>query len=206
MPHWSLIRDLGDSAFLIVVVSGVLASLVTGRELRLAARWALALAVAVGLVAATKVAFFGWGIGIRALDFTCISGHATLSAAIYPVFGRWAFSGLGDRAAMRASLGGAALAVVIGIASVLTGAHSIAEVVAGLVLGSLVAVIALAEPAPPLRSALATVVIALAMTIFGAHAFGHRAEVGQGLMSLASHLSGQPPYTRATWLTQTSGG
>ena len=38
-----------------------------------------------GLVALTKIAFMGWGVGVRDLDFTGISGHAMVSSAVLPV-------------------------------------------------------------------------------------------------------------------------
>ena len=34
---------------------------------------------------ASKVAFIGWGLGLSALDFTGISGHAMIASAVYPL-------------------------------------------------------------------------------------------------------------------------
>jgi len=38
------------------------------------------------IVSASKLAFMGWGIGIRELDFTGFSGHSALFAAFWPIF------------------------------------------------------------------------------------------------------------------------
>jgi hypothetical protein len=45
----------------------------------------LPIAMAATLVTATKMAFMGFGWGIASIDFTDMSGHAMLAAAIYPV-------------------------------------------------------------------------------------------------------------------------
>ena len=45
----------------------------------------LPIALAAILVTATKIAFMGFGWGIARIDFTGLSGHAMLAAAIYPV-------------------------------------------------------------------------------------------------------------------------
>ena len=51
----------------------------------MAVGWLLLLGAAIGVVTVTKLAFLGWGVGIRELDFTGVSGHAMLSTAVYPV-------------------------------------------------------------------------------------------------------------------------
>jgi len=38
------------------------------------------------IVSASKLAFMGWGIGIRELDFTGFSGHSALFAVFWPIF------------------------------------------------------------------------------------------------------------------------
>src|SRR5690242_12235967 len=61
-------------------------SLMLGRAWRLALWWCLLLILGCTMVAASKIAFIGWGIGIQSLDFTGLSGHAMRATAIAPVF------------------------------------------------------------------------------------------------------------------------
>jgi hypothetical protein len=42
-------------------------------------RWALLFGITGAIVCASKLAFMGWGMGIRELDFTGFSGHTALS-------------------------------------------------------------------------------------------------------------------------------
>ena len=61
-----------------------------------------------------KLAFMGWGIGIRELDFTGFSGHSALSASIWPVM-MWLLTGRFSTAVRKtAVLSGYALALLIG--------------------------------------------------------------------------------------------
>ncbi|MFC6518687.1 hypothetical protein ACFQAT_01865 [Undibacterium arcticum] len=59
--------------------------LVVERSWRVALWWCLLFAAGMGLVVATKIAFIGWGIGIRSLDFTGFSGHSMRATAVIPV-------------------------------------------------------------------------------------------------------------------------
>lgn len=114
--------------------------------------WLLLLGSAAFLTLVTKVAFMGWGLGIEALDFTGLSGHAMLAAAIYPVLARTLASpaAVPPRWAIAA---GYALAVVISLSRVVIGAHSVSEVVLGFAVGgtaSLVALMLETRHPPPL--------------------------------------------------------
>ncbi len=53
--------------------------LAVGYTWRMAAGWLVLLGAAIGVVTVTKLAFLGWGVGVRELDFTGVSGHAMLS-------------------------------------------------------------------------------------------------------------------------------
>lgn len=52
---------------------------------QLARHWALLFGITGAIVCASKLAFMGWGIGIRELDFTGFSGHTALSSAFWPI-------------------------------------------------------------------------------------------------------------------------
>ncbi|HZE91564.1 MAG TPA: phosphatase PAP2 family protein, partial [Rhizobacter sp.] len=97
--------------------------------------WMVSLAFAVLVTTVTKVAFIGYGLGVAAINFTGVSGHAMFAAAVYPlVFGALA-SSLSAPAQRTAVLLGAALALLIGISRVQLFAHSWSEVATGLALG-----------------------------------------------------------------------
>ncbi|MEJ6004674.1 phosphatase PAP2 family protein [Paucibacter sp. AS339] len=168
---------------------------------RLARRWLAGLGLAVALTAASKLAFFGWGIGSAVWDFTGISGHAMASAAILPCLawcaarGRPAFT---QRLAVGLAM---SLAALIAYSRLKVGAHSPSEVVAGFVLGMVVSVLslrgALALPAvglaPPLALPLA-LVAALTLLPLGAP----KSRTHDAVIQLALKLSGRSvPFVRA---------
>lgn len=91
MTLWHLVTRLGESTLLMPCAAVVCASLWLGparRDRRNAARWMVTFGLAVAIVVASKLAFMGWGIGSHALDFTGVSGHAMMSAALWPVLAR----------------------------------------------------------------------------------------------------------------------
>ncbi|GAB3355383.1 hypothetical protein GCM10027430_23200 [Lysobacter tyrosinilyticus] len=50
-----------------------------------ARRWLMASCAAGFVVAASKIAFYGWGTGVKAWDLAMPSGHATMAFALWPV-------------------------------------------------------------------------------------------------------------------------
>lgn len=197
---WQSLRDLGDSAFIVTVVFGMSASLWVNEGRRVAVRWIVVLSGASAIVVATKIAFFGWGIGIRALDFTGISGHTMLSAAVYPVFGWLVASKYGKPAQWRCVTAGALLALGVAVASVAVGVHSASEVTAGLALGGIASALTIAQPSPRLRDQRINILITVAACCAAVITYGHRAETGEFLMMVATKMSGaSQPYTRDSW-------
>lgn len=92
------------------------------------------------LIVGSKLAFMGWGVGIKSLDFTGFSGHTALSATVWPaifwtVAKKW-LPGLRS-AEMVAVLAGWTLAALIGLSRLALDSHSISEVAAGYILGLL---------------------------------------------------------------------
>lgn len=105
-------------------------------------RWLLAFAIATAVTLATKIAFFGWGIGSAALDFTGISGHTLLATSVLPMLG-WIFARRDEAYNRPMVLAGLALGAFVGAWRVAIDAHSVSEAVAGWIGGAVVAVIAL---------------------------------------------------------------
>ncbi|WP_175884853.1 phosphatase PAP2 family protein [Burkholderia sp. BCC0044] len=137
---WTAVSDLGDAAMtlpLALVCVGWLACSAAGR--RHAASWALMLAAGMALVGATKMLYAGCGIEIRAIDFRVISGHTMLASAVWPMTCGLALSGATPLRANTSLALGLALGALIGVARVFDDAHTPAEVVAGWLVGSAVA-------------------------------------------------------------------
>ena len=85
MIPWIKFTSYGDTMVMIPAAFIILVWLTVGRAWRMAIWWCLLLIAGLVLVAATKIAFVGWGVGIRSIDFTGISGHAMRATAVLPV-------------------------------------------------------------------------------------------------------------------------
>lgn len=83
---WRTLSTLGDSRWLLPMALVLLITLPRA-DVHLKWRWLLAIAVTAGVTLASKLAFMGWGIGIKSVHFTGFSGHAAMSSVIYPVVG-----------------------------------------------------------------------------------------------------------------------
>jgi membrane-associated phospholipid phosphatase len=132
MVWWSHLSALGGLNVTALLAAAIAAWLVGAHCWRLALAWCLLFGAALLIAAASQMAFLGWGIGVRALEFTGFSGHATRAAAVFPV----AFFLLLERRWLRTGvLAGALLAVAVAVARVKVGAHSPSEAAAGCLLG-----------------------------------------------------------------------
>lgn len=105
--------------------------------------WWTAVAVAVLMAAGSKIAFYGWGTGVRAWDLTCFSGHTVLAFSLWPVALAVLVPARPHGLRLLAVLAGIAFAVLIAVSRVKLRAHPIPEVVAGMMLGGVVAAIGL---------------------------------------------------------------
>jgi hypothetical protein len=140
---WIWITRFGESHIVLPVALTLVLAFALVNADRSARSWAWALGVAIVVTVVSKIAFMGWGLGSEALDFTGISGHAMLSAAVYPVLGHvFARRRLGSTAWWGAALG-YGLAALIAVSRVIINAHSVSEAMAGFVLGGLVSACAM---------------------------------------------------------------
>src|ERR1700753_2650801 len=96
MLAWMFLTRWGNSLLLIPTASWIGLSLWIGGERPVAWRWLLSFGAAASLVLATKIAFLGWGVGIRSIDFTGISGHSLCASAVLPMFAWWLAPGRGS--------------------------------------------------------------------------------------------------------------
>jgi membrane-associated phospholipid phosphatase len=211
-PHalWLLVTRLGEALILLPAVVLLALWLVwRGRAVRLAAVWTLGLGAAVGVTVASKIAFMGYGLGYAPLDYSGISGHSMLAAAVYPLASMVALHALAGPAApdwRRTGLSlGIALAVLVGVSRIAIGAHSWVEVLMGLALGAAVSAGALqAGRLPTMRSALwvpAILTLWFCLTPAGAPPSDSHGLITQWALQVSGR---SVPYTRgdrhADWL------
>ena len=197
---WYAITNLGGAGLAVPLALAIALWLGAGYSLRMAASWLLMIGVAIGLVTVTKVAFLGWGVGIREVDFTGVSGHAMLSTAVYPV----AFFLMLQRARhpwrLVGVVGGLATGVAVGLSRVALDAHSPSEAVAGCVVGALTALAFVrcwwgAQPGQLSAAAVTVSLAAITIALHGVHVPTHR-----WVTHLALKVSGHgKPYVRARW-------
>lgn len=204
MIDWTDITTYGDVTITSLAAAAIAAWLFIEDEKRLAFWWSVLFAGGMGVVVATKMAFIGWGIGIRTIDFTGFSGHAMRAAAVLPVL----LYLILQRTRFMVRAGGVALgfgcAVMIGVSRVLLHTHSVSEVVAGLLLGAAISMtfIHIAHSSlskhvfKPLRIALSLLALLPAPYV-------HPAPTQQWLTELTLYFSGHDhPYPRADWKAQ----
>ena len=136
--NWQWVSFFGDSTVLLPSAAAVFMVLFLRRPSRqIAWQWGLLFGITGAIVSASKLAFMGWGIGIRELDFTGFSGHTALSTAFWPIF-LWLLCARGSIALRRtAMVMGYLLAGFVGYSRMAIHAHSPSEVIAGLLLGAI---------------------------------------------------------------------
>lgn len=136
LHFWHMITRLGEMQILLPAGLLVLLPLLRRPDARALAAWWLALLGSAALVTtASKVAFIGWGIGAPEINFTGVSGHAMFAAAVYPLLLGTLASNARPAGRQLAVAVGFALALLIGASRMVLGAHSLSEVLAGLLLG-----------------------------------------------------------------------
>lgn len=139
LPFWIYFTKLADTNVLMPLAFLLAAWLACLRRWREAALWLFLFCGGLAIVAATKIAYIGWGIGIASLDFTGISGHAMRAAAVAPVIGFLSLQSRRRTAIVTTLLVSIAFSIAIAVSRLILHQHSISEVVSGVLLGSIVA-------------------------------------------------------------------
>ncbi len=197
---WISITALGSSGLTLAFAFMIAVWLAYDDAWRRATAWLLGLGMAIAVVAVTKIAFLGWGIGVRAWDFTGFSGHAMLSTAVYPtVF----FLMMARKNAAIRLLGiavGLMVGVGVAISRLVLNAHSPSEVISGWLIGMTVALlfIACSWDAQPRRWFAATMGVSFACILVALH--GNAMPAHYWITQVALQLSGhERPYLRDCW-------
>ncbi|VTU17937.1 phosphatase PAP2 family protein [Variovorax sp. PBL-E5] len=133
---WQVVTWFGDSGFLLPAGLWIAVWLGIRRKTRPTALiWILLFGFGGAMIAASKIAFMGWGIGSATFNFTGFSGHTALSASVWPVACWLTASHWEHRVRVTAASLGLLFAMLIGLSRLALYAHSKSEVVAGFALG-----------------------------------------------------------------------
>ena len=137
MP-WNKLVHLGDIAITVPAAAAITSWLMATRAWRMAFWWSFLFVVGIGLVAASKVAFLGWGHELEGLDFKALSGHATGVTAVAPTLLYLLLQQ--HSAALRMAGVAVGLAFGLSISSLLVVLehHSLSEALAGFLMGALI--------------------------------------------------------------------
>jgi membrane-associated phospholipid phosphatase len=201
MMFWTLITAIGDAGLMVPGALILIVGLFAAKAEPPAKVWLTLLMFAAALVATTKIAFIGWGIGIHRFDFTGISGHSTLSMAVIPV-AFFLLAGESDKVRLICFAFGVLLAALIAYSRVILHMHSPSEAIAGTLLGLCVSLgFVYRARGTPIAFRLANMpllsVSLLALFLFG---YGKQAPSEYMLAKVALFLSGhERPMTRKEW-------
>lgn len=149
---WRVVTHLGSSSLMLPLLALVLAGIWLSGHTAAARTWLVGVLVASVVTLVSKILFMGWGIGIAALNFTGVSGHAVLATSVYPVLLHWLLAPQPPARRFLGALLGLLLAGVVAVSRVVLGAHSPSEVVVAWCIGLLVSVLVLRcmpQPARP---------------------------------------------------------
>ncbi|WP_206957169.1 phosphatase PAP2 family protein [Trinickia acidisoli] len=197
---WFSITRLGGAGLTLPLAVAIALWLALGYTRRLAVGWLVIVGAAAAVVALTKIAFLGWGVGIRAWDFTGVSGHSMLSTAVYPV--AFFLTLLPTRASIRlfGVACGIAAGLAVGLSRVVLSAHSPSEAVAGCVVGALAAVLFVWWAWDTKAGKLSAVPVAVSLLMLTAALHDVRVPTQHWITHIALHLSGRErPFIRARW-------
>lgn len=206
MIPWTKITIFGDTVVMMPAAAAILVWLLVGRAWRMAFWWGLLFSMGLAVVAATKIAFIGWGIGSDALDFTGISGHAMRASAVLPVMAYLLMQRASPSLRTCGIALGVAFGLLIGESRIALHVHSVSEVASGCLLGSLIGLgfIRLCAGVP--MQSLNRWLVALSMCGLLPTSYAEPAPTHGWITATALYLSGHDkPYTRSAGRIARSG-
>lgn len=193
------IVHFGDSSIMIPAAAAITAYLLTARAWRMAWWWFVLFAFGISLVAITKIAFLGWGSGIRSIDFKALSGHATSTAAIIPVIIYLFLKNSPSVLRISGILLGIILGALMATLLVVLDEHSASEAAAGCILGSIIS-LSFVKLSTTLPSRPNIWLIPFSALAFFAVWYVQPPSIEYWMESIALYLSGhERPYNWATW-------
>ncbi|KTS36726.1 phosphatase PAP2 family protein [Pantoea dispersa] len=197
---WRTLTYFGDSMLLIptaVIIALVLPWKSDNR--RTVWYWLLAFGLAGLLVSISKIMFLGFGIGSARYNFTGFSGHSAMSATLWPVM-MWLISGRWPMFWRALTIGiGYLIPLMVGLSRLVIHAHSVSEVLAGLMLGFTLSSAFLLSQRRTALKGFSVVQVAVAFLIpLLLMGHGRVATTQQFLERFSADLAGlEKPFTRA---------
>lgn len=198
MWWWMTLSVLGSMSVTGPLGIVVAVWLLAGRTWRLSLSWCLLFGIGMLLVVATKVAWYGWGIGIPEWKFAGLSGHAMRACAVYPVVFYLMFLKASRVVRHLALAAGVLLAGLISLSRVPVLAHSMSEVVLGGALGLAVALAFIVAARSEQPAVVGRILVALCVPLVLVMPFTKPVPAEQWVREVAMQLSGNEPAKR-TW-------
>ncbi|SOE69050.1 PAP2 superfamily protein [Burkholderia sp. D7] len=172
---WTAISNVGDAA-LTLPVALTCAIWLRLSDKTLAVRWVMLLAAGMALVGITKILYAGCGVEISAIGFRVISGHTTLSTAVWTVAIALLWRSAGGSAWMGA-MAGLLIGVLTAFARVFDYAHTVPEVIAGWLLGAVIAALFVHPLARSKVKLFRPIAAAAGLLLVTTVAYGHHAPI-----------------------------
>ena len=146
--YWQEFIALGGSLVMIPAAMAIFTWLSAGGAWGMAWLWGVLFSVGLAIVAATQIAFIGWGVTISALDFQGFSGHSMRTAAVMPLLFYLILQHASRSLRMSGVLFGILFAAMMGFAVSVHNTHSASESIGGCALGYAISLgfIALSRP------------------------------------------------------------
>ena len=199
---WAFFSGFGGAAVMLPLAAAIACWLWFAFPWRVPVLWLGLTGAACAVVACTKVAFLGWGLGILAIDFTGISGHTMLSTAVIPVLFYVALLPAPRAVRIMGLFAGLALGALVGLSRLALQAHSVSEIVTGCILGAAVSVAFIRSIHRRVPQRCAPLLAPLSLLLLTASLHGLRVPTQHWVTQIALTLSGhERPYIRALWKT-----
>jgi membrane-associated phospholipid phosphatase len=134
-PIWRFLTDFGDSAITAPVSLLTFVYLIIIGRKRLAIGWGIAILGCASAIGVLKILFAPCGQRLAFVALASPSGHAAMTTVVYGSLTMLIGSSLPRPFRMTLDLAAALLIAAIGVSRLVLGAHDVAEVIVGLVVG-----------------------------------------------------------------------
>ncbi|WLI91134.1 phosphatase PAP2 family protein [Massilia sp. R2A-15] len=200
MSGWMLISRIGSFNVMIPIATALGCGLAASGNWHTLRWWCGSILGLVCLTAASKIAFLGWGVGIRSLDFTGFSGHAALAAAVLPATFVSALHRRSRPLRWCGLLSGLIVAACVAVARVKLHAHSVAEVVGAMLIGAAASALVVRSLAAPQQLEMRRPLVVACLLALAAASMMRPAPTQRWMIASALYLSGQDrPFIRQGW-------
>ncbi|ODP33383.1 phosphatase PAP2 family protein [Pandoraea sp. ISTKB] len=197
---WITITNFGSAAVTVPLAIALTLWLLSARAWHAAFAWVALFGAGSFVVAVSKVMFLGWGLGVREIDFTGVSGHTMFAATVYPVIAWLLLRNLAWPWRILGTVAAAAGSVAVGVSRVALSAHSVSESIAGCIVGFSVcaafAWVTRGDDAPNLK----TLPMAASLFVLVMWLHGERVPTQRWITEIALMMSGRDqPFKRYSW-------